>query len=597
MGDWFNLHSSYLSEVKIRRKYFFNNTYNFTLHCNIYDTAYSEGWDNGNPSTSDGCTYAWTVVPGWDCLSSIDGQPSTWITIWGDGKRISLEVCDDGNMLDNMGWKSDCSGSIDGWYWDGGSSTSKDIWTEQCNDGFITTSEQCEDGGKIDGDGWSSSCQIETGWNWINNPAMTSSVWNTVWGDGILVVGHELWDDGNSSDNQGCKPDWSGSHNGWHCIGGSLTTSSIWSEQCGDGYVTTHEQWDDGNSINSDGWSSNWLIENGWQWAQDSLKTRSYWTSLWGNGILDKGEDWDDGNKIDNDGWSSLCKYEACNTESLTWKLTPTKTEKIFGTWIQFLIAVALILNLITSIIFGKSLNDFWLFLNVLQILHYLPMFTLYFPLNVFKMFSFIGIVNFENPYFSEVYLYHINQDDLSFKNSLNYRVENQGYDSTSILINCSDLLFSFILLIIYYLWIVIISLVLRPPYDSTDKNIWKSIYNKLHKSVKDKRSNLFFNSIIRILFEVFLDLLFWWSLNLYDLTFRNFTDIYSSLVALFCTCILIAFTLFVLSFALFNPKWFSEKTWMQVMAQDFITLCSFSKDCFWSASSFFARTQAWFRH
>ena len=40
---------------------------------------------------------------------------------------------------------------------------------------------------------------------------MTSSVWNTVWGDGILVVGHELWDDGNDSDNQGCKPDWSGS--------------------------------------------------------------------------------------------------------------------------------------------------------------------------------------------------------------------------------------------------------------------------------------------------------------------------------------------------------------------------------------------------
>ena len=171
-------------------------------------------------------------------------------------------------------------------------------------------------------------------------------------------------------------------------------------------------------------------------------------------------------------------------------------------------------------------------------------------------MFSFIGIVNFENQYFSEVYLYHINQNDLSFKNSLDYRVENQGYDSTSILINCSDLFFSFILLIVYYIWIALISLVLRPPYDTTDKNIWKSIYNKLYKLVKDKRSNLFFNSIIRILLEVFLDLLFWWGLNLYDLTFKNFTDVYSSIVALFCACILVAFVLLVFSFALFDPKW-----------------------------------------
>ena len=457
----------------------------------IYDPAYGEGWDYGNPSSNDSCTSAWTVVQGWDCSSSINGQPSTWVAVWGDGFRVSTEVCDDGNRLDNKGWKSNCSGSINGWHCTGGSPSSKDTWTEQCNDGYITISEQCEDGNINNGDGWSSSCQIETGWSWINNPAMTSSVWNTVWGDGILVIGHELWDDGNASDNQGCKPDWRGILNGWHCTGGSLTTSSIWSEQCGNGYVTTHEQWDDGNNFNSDGWSSNWLIENGWKWAQDSTLTRSYWT-LWRNGVLDKGEEWDDGNKIDNDGWSSLCKYEACNSKSSTWKLTPTKTETIVGTSIQSSICAALILNIASSMLFGSSLNDFWWFLNVLQILHYLPMFTLYFPLNVFKMFSFIGIVNFENQYFSEVYLYHINQKDLSFKNSLNYRVENQGYDSTSILINCSDLFFSFILLIIYYLWITIVSLVLRPPYDSTDKNIWKSIYNKLHKSVKYKKSNFF---------------------------------------------------------------------------------------------------------
>ena len=118
---------------------------------------------------------------------------------------------------------------MNGWYWSGGSISTADIWTEQCNDRYITSNEQCEDGNISDGDGWSSNCQIEVGWTCTNNYEMTSSTCNPICGDGKRLS-NEAWDDGDSSDNKGWKPDCSGSMEGWNWSGGNSSTADIWSK-------------------------------------------------------------------------------------------------------------------------------------------------------------------------------------------------------------------------------------------------------------------------------------------------------------------------------------------------------------------------------
>lgn len=77
-----------------------------------------------------------------------------------------------------------------------------------------------------------------------------------------------------------------------------------------------------------------------------------------------------------------------------------------------------------------------WAMLNLIQILHYSAMMTLFFPKIVLVIFSFLGIANAENQYFTDVYLYHIDTTPIEGRDSWDYRFENQGVDSTNILIN-----------------------------------------------------------------------------------------------------------------------------------------------------------------
>ena len=221
-------------------------TCTFTWGNANYESQYAEGWDDGNTSSNDGCSSLWAVETGWTC-TNVAGSKSTCSAIWGDGKRLGAEAWDDGNISDNQGWKPDWTGSINGWHCSGGSSTTADTWSQQCNDGYITLSEQWEDGNTSNGDGCSSTCQTEAGWSWTNNAGLTSTTWVSIWGDGKRV-GSETCDDGNTSDNQGCKSDCSGMINGWHCSGGTATTADIWAQQCNDGYITVSEQWEDGNT-------------------------------------------------------------------------------------------------------------------------------------------------------------------------------------------------------------------------------------------------------------------------------------------------------------------------------------------------------------
>jgi hypothetical protein len=112
---------------------------------------------------------------------------------------------------------------------------------------------------------------------------------------------------------------------------------------------------------------------------------------------------------------------------------------------------------MILSVLMNVSTHGLWSLINMLQVLHYMPMFTLYFPTVLLKAFSFVGLANMENEYLSDLFLLQINEDKLQHKKPINYRFENQGYESTSILLNCSDM-FAFIVLIsLYYIFLAIL--------------------------------------------------------------------------------------------------------------------------------------------
>ena len=150
----------------------------------------------------------------------------------------------------------------------------------------------------------------------------------------------ELWDDGNTSNRDGCSSVWS-VESGYSCTGGSTTSKDIWvawlagySQDVlnptswivlwGDGLRAGLESWDDSNTSNGDGCKSDCSsVESGWVCSGGSTTSRDIWTKWdkWyyqndpsnptscipkcGDGMRVSYEHWDDGNTISGDGWSS----------------------------------------------------------------------------------------------------------------------------------------------------------------------------------------------------------------------------------------------------------------------------------------------------
>lgn len=106
--------------------------------------------------------------------------------ICGDGRTIEPEDCDDGIKDDNIGCNSNCFGSLPGYY---------------CPKMNLNGTKIC---------------------------------YQVVCGDG-KIMGNERCDDGNKTDNKGCKSDCSDPLNGWYCVGGDLKNPSECSTRCGDG--------------------------------------------------------------------------------------------------------------------------------------------------------------------------------------------------------------------------------------------------------------------------------------------------------------------------------------------------------------------------
>jgi cysteine-rich repeat protein len=295
----------------------------------------SEKWDDGNTSNGDGCSNTCIIETSWVCAggspTSQDtctewtfgfyvndaSNPTACLTQCGDGLKAGTEKCDDGNTSNGDGWKNDCSAVEIGWVWSGGSITSVDIctfWTSgfyvndvanpilcvtQCGDGLKAGTEKCDDGNTSNGDGWKSDwTSVEAGWVWSGGSTILADTW-TQWSAGYYQ-------------NDAINP-------------------TFWITQWGDGLEVGSEKCDDGNTSDGDGCKGDCTtVESGWVWYGGSSATADTWTfwtsgfyqndstnpTTWvpycGDGLEVGSEKCDDGNTNDGDG----CKGDCTTVES-----------------------------------------------------------------------------------------------------------------------------------------------------------------------------------------------------------------------------------------------------------------------------------------
>ena len=104
------------------------------------------------------------------------------MTHWGNIKKVGSEKCDDVNTVSGDSCQSDCTAVETGWVCSGGT-------VNHINTCTFCTSGLCK------------------------NDA-TPTTWVPHWGDS-LRASSEKWDDGNTTNSDGCKGDWTTVETGW----------------------------------------------------------------------------------------------------------------------------------------------------------------------------------------------------------------------------------------------------------------------------------------------------------------------------------------------------------------------------------------------
>ena len=110
--------------------------------------------------------------------------------------------------------------------------------------------------------------------------------------------------------------------------------------------------------------------------------------------------------------------------------------------------------------ILSLSISGFWGFINIIQLINYASMFTLYYPQVVLALFSSLGITDLQSQYLTDFYLLHVDTSIIKNKNSWDYRFENQNIGSTNILMNWGDAFLILLFTTIYYFVIYLISII-----------------------------------------------------------------------------------------------------------------------------------------
>ncbi|CAI2374485.1 unnamed protein product [Moneuplotes crassus] len=490
-----------------------------------------EQCDDANTNNGDGCNSNCQIENGYEC----SGYQSSCNLICSNARVDSRETCDDGNLADGDGCSSTCQIEM-GYECTGAPSQCKEI----CGDSLIIGNEQCDDTNTDFGDGCSDLCKIETGFSCTGQP----SVCIDICGDSRIVTQAQQCDDGGNYDNDGC------SHSciieiGWECNGVPSDCHPI----CSDGLIKGQEQCDDQNLVDNDGCNHRCIIEQGWNCTGVS----SICVPIYSDGIIVGDEQCDDGNTNDNDGCTIMSKqqdfYNCTGQPSVCIKTSSTslsESQKLVGNSIKGGIAASFAIGMVVSLTLNVPTSSLWSLINTLQILHYVPMFNLYFSASILKMFSFTGISNMQVEYLSSLFLMHIDEGQLAHHTEVTYRHANQGYESTSILLNSPDTLSLLILLSGYYFAIFILYLLMRITRINYENANW--IVKYPCKFVVKECESFWFNSLIRIGFEIFLDLMFSSILNLHYFSILNKSDIYSSSVATFCcVCLAVFGTLVIL--------------------------------------------------
>ena len=244
--------------------------------------------------------------------------------------------------------------------------------------------------------------------------------------------------------------------------------------KCGNSKIEGNEVCDDGNTISNDGWSSTWTIESGWTWSG----TPSIWTKTinfyWGDGMISQGEKCDDVNKLDGDGLSSKWAIDP----GYVWEGLPSSWVLVselggaaatIGKTMLYTIMVNLLVSIISAFAIDGSATNLWAMLNMLQILHFVPMMTLYYPQVLLTMFSYIALVNMNNLILFSLFSLMIDQNQISSQKGLDHRFDNQSFGSSNIFTNSGDI-FAFVMIaFLCIITVTILSSIFKPKSDDDD--------------------------------------------------------------------------------------------------------------------------------
>ena len=282
-----------------------------TLVCGDGEAGPDEACDDGNSKSGDGCSATCEVESGFACPTF--GQactPTTAPAVCGNGTTEFGETCDDGNVASDDGCSKTCQ--TEPGFTCSGTTCTPDA---ACGDGTLNSGEQCDDGNKVPGDCCNGACGLESNCK-CSTPASgvgpQTCVSTLVCGDSA-VTGDEACDDGNVVGSDGCSADCQTVEPGFTCpaAGGGCTPAVV---TCPNAKIDAGEECDDGNSAGNDGCSANCKVEAGYTCpsAGQACALKEYC----GNGKVSytTGESCDDGNTTALDGCSASCKIETGST-------------------------------------------------------------------------------------------------------------------------------------------------------------------------------------------------------------------------------------------------------------------------------------------
>ncbi|CAI2369448.1 unnamed protein product [Moneuplotes crassus] len=486
-----------------------------------------ETCDDGGVTSSDGCDATCQIESGWEC----SGAPSACNLICSNSRIDSGEQCDDGGSSGGDGCDSTCQ-IESGWECSGAPSSCNLI----CSNGRIDSGEQCDDGNLINGDGCDSTCNIEGGWECpTSNPSSCNLICSN-----SRIDGSETCDDGNLINGDGCDNTCQ-IETLYEC---PISNPSVCNLICSNSEHNSPEECDDGNTVDNDGCDSNCKIEEGWVCSSYPSQC-----SFCGDGITEVLETCDDGNTLQDDGCDEVCsteQYYQCTGQPSICKISKieaTAGVQQIGNSVSSSLNAGMSLQLVIAVVLGQSLSSMWILINTLQIIHYSAMMTLYFPKIMVTLFSFLGVANLENKMFSKLYLLHFDSSQVEDRASWDYRFENQNVESTNVLLNCADMFFALILLVLYNIFIMTLACILGRWWPSgtklkKDAKVCTKLMTFISKRISVMQEDFFFNSVYRIAFELFLDICFASLYSIYNMKWDNYIDYYSNIVSFIWACI-----------------------------------------------------------